>query len=110
MAAQKGIFLILIFYTNDEFTAAGYKLYSLMAQSDALVGDYSSASMQYLVLDKPQAYVIPDIEEYRKKRGFVFKNPEEYMAGHIVKTKDEFMQFIDDMENERDPYLEKGKM
>lgn len=96
-------------YTNDEFTAAGYKLYSLMAQSDALVGDYSSASMQYLVLDKPQAYVIPDIEEYRKKRGFVFKNPEEYMAGHIVKTKDEFMQFIDDMENERDPYLEKRK-
>ena len=39
----------------------------------------------------------------------MFKNPEEYMAGHIVKTKDEFMQFIDDMENERDPYLEKRK-
>ena len=60
-------------YTHEEFVAAGYSLYPLMKQSDALVGDYSSASMQYLVLKKPQAFVIPDYEEYKKRRGFVFR-------------------------------------
>ena len=78
-----------------------------MAQSDGLIGDYSSASMQYLLLDRPMAFVVPDIEEYGKTRGFVFEHPEDYMGGHIVKTKDEFYQFIDDFANDKDIYREK---
>ena len=96
-------------YTNREFIEAGYELYPLMKQSDALVGDYSSASMQYLVTDKPQGYVIPDINEYALKRGFIFENPEDYMAGHIIKTKEDFFTFVDDIANNRDIYREKRK-
>lgn len=96
-------------YTNDEFLQTGYELYPLMARSDALIGDYSSASMQYLVLDRPQAYVVPDIEEYSKKRGFIFENPEIFMAGHIIKTKDEFEGFISDVSSGIDLYAAKRK-
>lgn len=94
-------------YTHEEFVSAGYSLYPLMKQSDALIGDYSSASMQYLVLKKPQAFVIPDYEDYKVRRGFVFKNAKSYMAGHIIETQEQFYSFLDDIANENDIYREK---
>ena len=80
-----------------------------MKTSDVLIGDYSSASMQYLVLNKPQAYVVPDIDEYAKKRGFAFDNPEDYMAGHIIKNQTQFYEFLEDIANDKDVYKEKRK-
>lgn len=94
-------------YTHQEFVDAGLSLYPLLAQSDGLIGDYSSVSMQYLLLDRPQAFVVPDIEEYGKRRGFVFKNPEDYMAGHIIKSKEEFYSFLDDFAQGKDLYKDK---
>ncbi len=96
--------------THQDFQARGYELYNLMAQADGLIGDYSSASLQYLLTDKPEAFVIPDIDEYREKRGFEFENPEEYMAGHIIKTQDEFEKFIRDFANGVDCYSDKRKL
>lgn len=94
-------------YTHEDFLKTNYTLPELMKQSDALIGDYSSASMQYLVLDKPQAFVVPDIEEYACKRGFVFEKPEDYMAGHIIKNKQQFYEFLDDLSNGKDVYKSK---
>lgn len=96
-------------YTHEEFLKAEFLLETLMTQADALIGDYSSASMQYLVLDKPLGFVVPDIDEYSKKRGFIFENPEEYMGGHIIKNKMELKQFINDMANNKDPFAKKRR-
>lgn len=96
-------------YTNDEFINAGYELYPFMARADALIGDYSSASMQFLVLDRPQAFVVPDINEYKEKRGFIFDDPEKYMGGHIIKVKEQFKEFINDMAQNLDPYADKRR-
>ncbi len=94
-------------YSHQEFEESGYDMYTLMAQSDGLIGDYSSASMQYLLMDRPLAFVVPDIEDYSKTRGFIFKQPEDYMGGHIIKTKEEFYGFIDDFAQGKDLYKEK---
>lgn len=94
-------------YTHEEFIRTNYTLAGLMKQSDALIGDYSSASMQYLVLNKPQAFVVPDIDEYAQKRGFVFRNPEKYMGGHIIKEKRQFYEFLDDISRNLDVYKTK---
>ena len=94
-------------YSDSEFRKEGFELYNLMAQVDGLIGDYSSTSLQYLLADKPQAYVVPDIAEYKEKRGFIFSDPETYMAGHIIKEKKEFWSFLDDIICERDIYAEK---
>lgn len=96
-------------FTNKEYIEAGYELFSLMAQCDGLIGDYSSASMQYLLMDKPQAFVIPDIKEYSERRGFVFKNIEEYMGGHIIKLKSDFWDFLNDFATDKDIYKEKRR-
>jgi CDP-glycerol glycerophosphotransferase (TagB/SpsB family) len=97
----------LCVYNHQEFCDNNFDLYTLMAQSDGLIGDYSSASMQYLLLDRPMAFVVPDLDDYGRTRGFVFNQPEDYMAGHIVKTKDEFYHFIDDFAKGKDVYREK---
>ena len=94
-------------YTHEEFIRTNYTLAGLMKQSDALIGDYSSASMQYLVLNKPQAFVVPDIDEYAQKRGFVFRDPEKYMGGHIIKEKRQFYEFLDDISRNLDVYKTK---
>lgn len=94
-------------FSHKEFLNTDYELALLTAQSDGLIGDYSSASLQYLLLDRPMAFVVPDIEEYGKMRGFVFANPEDYMGGHIIKTKDDFWQFLDDFATGKDVYKEK---
>lgn len=94
-------------YSHDEFENSEYDVYTLMAQSDGMIGDYSSMSMQYLLMDHPMAFVVPDLEDYGKTRGFVFEHPEDYMGGHIIKTKGEFWKFLDDFANDRDIYKKK---
>ena len=94
-------------FSHREFVESNYNVYRLMAQSDGLIGDYSSASMQYLLIDRPMAYVVPDIEDYGRTRGFVFEKPENYMGGHIIKTKQDFYNFLEDFANGNDVYKEK---
>ncbi|MCM1535258.1 MAG: CDP-glycerol glycerophosphotransferase family protein [Clostridium sp.] len=95
--------------SSDDFAQLGYDLYQLLMQIDVLIGDYSSVSLQFLLLDKPCAYVIPDIEEYGRQRGFVFDNPEEYMPGYKIKTQEEFYRFLDDLSSGNDPYKQERK-
>ena len=104
---MKRHFSHLSVYSHDEFAETEYDMFTLIANSDGLIGDYSGLSLQYLLTDNPQAYVVPDIEDYKSNRGFVFDDPEKYMGGHIVKTKDEFMQFIRDFANDNDKYRDK---
>lgn len=103
----KNILSHLRVYSHKEFVEEKYDLYKLISSSDALIGDYSSVSMQYLLLDRPLAYVIPDIEDYKRNRGLVFSNPEDYMGGHIIKNSKEFSVFLNDISNNKDPYKEK---
>lgn len=91
-------------YTNSQFEKCGYDIYELMPQVDALIGDYSSASLQFLLLNKPLAFVVPDMEEYAKNRGFCFENPEKYMPGPIIKEKYQLYKFFEDLSKNIDYY------
>ncbi len=91
-------------YTHNEFIEQGFDTYELLAQSDGMIGDYSSISLHSLLIDIPLAYVIPDIEEYGQIRGFVFDNPERYMPGVKIKDKDAFYKFIDNFASGKDEY------
>ncbi len=96
-------------YSDQEFVAAGLDLYRLLPQIDVLLADYSTVYTQFYLLDKPIGFVVPDMEEYKEKRGFVFSDPEEYMAGEIIRTKEELYRFFDDMEDHVDRHSEKRK-
>lgn len=95
--------------SNKDFEVRGMELYNLLPQVDLLIADYSSIFLQFLLLDKPICFVIPDIDVYGLRRGFVFDDPESYMPGKKIKSKEEFYDYIlefaygkDEYKNERE--------
>lgn len=78
--------------------------YRLMKDTDALISDYSSVAYDYLCKNKPIAYTLDDMDDYNV--GFIVEEPKELMAGHLIYTQEDFIEFIDDVINNRDPYAE----
>lgn len=48
---------------------------------DVMISDYSSIVYDYLLLNRPIVYLLPDFEEYKNSKGFVFNNISLYMPG-----------------------------
>lgn len=76
-----------------------------MKDADALVSDYSSAAYDYMHLDRPVGFTMDDANEY--KLGFIVDNPDELIGGQIINDKNDFVSFINDVLNNKDPYQEK---
>ena len=56
--------------TNDDLSAVGLQLYELIGASRGLLTDYSSVWVDYLALDRPVGFVVPDEDDYTRGRGF----------------------------------------
>ena len=93
--------------TSDKLQQNNVQLYSLLANADALVTDFSSVYCDFLLLDRPIGFVVTDIEEYGHGRGFVFDNPLDYMPGSIISTENEFVDFFDKLNIGQDLTKEK---
>ncbi|WP_292144851.1 CDP-glycerol glycerophosphotransferase family protein [Butyrivibrio sp.] len=91
-------------YTDQMFQAKNMDLYSELAQADGLITDYSSVYLQYLMLNRPICFAMPDYDEYAKSRGFVFDNPLEYMPGVRALSKNDIYNFIRDINMGKDEY------
>lgn len=96
----------VIFIGSDTLKDEGADLYEFMAQTDALLTDYSSAATDYLLLDRPVGYTLDDYEEYEAARGFSFEGVRDYMPGHHIIDMPELRRFIEDVAEGRDPHRE----
>lgn len=67
----------------------------LFSQTDALISDYSSGAVDYMLADKPIAFTLDDVEEYEASRGFVFDNIHEWLPGMEMWNYDDMCKFID---------------
>lgn len=56
-------------YSDEEFRRQQLNLYKLLGASDALITDYSSVAIDYLLLNKPIGVFAPDMAVY--SRGFM---------------------------------------
>lgn len=101
-----GTYTNIFFLSNDDFNKADVHFYSALGKSDALITDYSSVYQDYLAIDKPIGFVIDDIEEYRKLRGFNFDDPLALMPGYKISGIDDFKKFVSDLINDIDLYHE----
>jgi len=100
-----------IFFIDDKFLDnLEIQLYELLGETNALITDYSSVAIDYLLLDKPIGFTLDDFEEYKSARGFVFDDPKRYMPGHHIYTYTELCQFISDISMENDVYKEKREI
>lgn len=79
----------------------------LLADTDALITDYSSIAFEYMLLDRPIGYITYDFNDYY--RGFSVPDPTEYMAGEKINNVEEFKEFLKSVYSGDDRFCEKRK-
>lgn len=80
-------------------------LYNFLASTDALITDYSSISIDYLLLDKPIFYVMNDQESYSNSRGFNF-TIDQFVAGQIIQNMSQFEYVLTNFSENKDNFVQ----
>lgn len=96
----------LVFLTSENLAEKGIGLYRVLARSHALITDYSSVFINYLLLDRPICFAYDDIDYYRDNRGFMFDDIEAYMPGMKAQTIEGLVKFLNDVAEGNDNYIE----
>ncbi|WP_251392335.1 CDP-glycerol glycerophosphotransferase family protein [Mediterraneibacter agrestimuris] len=93
--------------THIDISQTSYQINNLLAVSDALISDFSSVAVDYILRDKPLAFVLEDEELYKKSRGFVFDPLKDYLPGKELYNYEDMESFFRDVANGIDPSEEK---
>jgi CDP-glycerol glycerophosphotransferase (TagB/SpsB family) len=75
----------IVCVSDDGLRQMGTSLYRLLAQSDALITDFSSVYIDYLLTDKPILHFCPDLDDYQRSRGCLFEMRPPFIAGEILR-------------------------
>lgn len=86
-----------IVVTNEDLRAAGVQLYELIGAAAGLLTDYSSVWIDYLALDRPIAFVVPDEEGYAAGRGFDPPDALEWLPGPKLVDEADVRAFAEDV-------------
>lgn len=95
--------------TTEQLQKKGISLYELLANTDVLLSDYSSVIIDYLLLDRPIAMVLSDVEEYQNNRGFLFEPVEDYFPGPIISNFDMLLEYLSRMDSVNSKWEKKRK-
>lgn len=82
------------FITGDSIKLQKFDNYDLMLDADAMIGDFSGAIYEYLVLNRPIAFVLSDLSEY--KIGLI-DNADKFMVGPKIYDFGDLESFIRDI-------------
>lgn len=80
----------ILYAGNDFFGSAS----EMMPYFDALVTDFSSIYLDFILYDRPIIYVQDNLERYMQIRDFPAFDYEKYWPGPKIRTQDEFFQAI----------------
>jgi CDP-glycerol glycerophosphotransferase (TagB/SpsB family) len=70
--------------SDADLESAGASLYHLLGAAEALITDYSSVWTEFLLLDRPIGFWMPDLERYRSDRGFAPSNWLDHLPGPVI--------------------------
>ena len=100
----------VILLENDELTEHDIPVNRLLGWADALISDYSSAAVDYMLLDRPLAFMLEDVKEYEKSRGFIFDNIREWLPGKEIFTFQDICEFVKEIAAGQDLTADKRRM
>lgn len=98
----------IVMLENERLVEADIPVNRLFGHADALISDYSSAAVDYMLLDRPIAFTLDDVEEYKQSRGFVFENIKAQLPGKELYSFGDFCEFIKEIGEEMDSTRKKG--
>ena len=81
---------------NYELLERYITLYDLLPSVDILITDYSSVYFDYLLLNRPIVFYAPDLEEYRRTRGFLLEPYERWTPGDKARNVSELIAAIEE--------------
>jgi len=84
----------IILLDNKDLYNNDIMINQLLTYADALISDYSSVTTEFLMLDRPIAFTVDDLEEYTSNRGFMFDNIHDWLPGREIQNINEFFDFI----------------
>jgi CDP-glycerol glycerophosphotransferase (TagB/SpsB family) len=96
----------IIFY-SDLVKRIKTSLNPLLAISDSIITDYTTAVYDFLYMNRPIIYYFYDIELYRATRGFFIEPIESICAGHLTYSLPDLCNAIVDLKKGNDPYAAK---
>lgn len=79
--------------SDDLLSAWATPLYALLGGSAGLITDFSSVWTDYLTLDRPIAFVIPDADKYVARRGLYPADLLEWIPGHRIENQEDAAAF-----------------
>lgn len=87
----------MVTVAEDDLVAAGITLYQLMGASTGLVTDYSSVWTDYLLLDRPMAFLVTDRHTFHRE--LFPADVLDWLPGELVEGGDDaFGQFLADLD------------
>jgi len=84
---------------NSELVDRYLTIYDILPAVDILVTDYSSVYFDYLLLNRPIVFYIPDLEKYRETRGFLLEPYEKWTPGDKARTPEELVVALEEAIN-----------
>jgi CDP-glycerol glycerophosphotransferase len=81
---------------------AGVTLYQLLGAVDAVISDVSSVWVDYLALDRPIAFYVPDLEDLHRRGKLNVDDPLALLPGPRIVTSEDAVRFIDAVADDPD--------
>ncbi len=83
--------------SNADLAAAGVTLYEFLGAAAGLVSDFSSVWTDYLLLDRPIGFILPDAADYAATRGVHPEDIFDYLPGPEVDDPAGVEAFLEDL-------------
>lgn len=82
--------------------------YKLLTQMDAMISDYSSIVFDYMLLDRPIAWAVDDMDDYRIP--FLVEDPFELMPGEKIYCLEELLEFLSHVSEGKDLFQQEREI
>jgi CDP-glycerol glycerophosphotransferase (TagB/SpsB family) len=83
--------------TDADLRDADVALYELLGSSAALISDTSSAWVDYLALERPVAFYLPDADQLAANRGFNVPDLLAILPGPVLRDVQDMQRFLEDV-------------
>ena len=100
----------IVVLDNEQLADLDIQINQLLGHADSMISDYSSAAVDYLLLDRPIGFTLDDVEEYAESRGFVFPDIKEWLPGKELFSFEDFCSFVREIGADIDSTREKRRM